>query len=131
MVDYGLDTGYTSRQTMKIGQIGKWYNQPSDTNGCCSFNKIATEFQCQGLELDSVLLAWGSDMRWENTRWKTPRETSRNKAKDTHQLRINSYRVLLTRARDGIVILCPRDSTMEVTNHIIRQGGFEEQKNNI
>ena len=72
---------------------------------------MATEFQVQGLELDWVGVVWDGDLRhhengWHHhsfigNRWQTIRKSDR-------QLYLkNAYRVLLTRARQGMVIVVP------------------------
>lgn len=80
----------------------------------------ATEFKCQGLELDYVGLCWGWDLVRDDlgTSWVPRRFDARSnkwgavKAPDRHRFALNSYRVLLTRARRGLVIwVPPGDST--------------------
>jgi hypothetical protein len=77
----------------------------------------ATEYACQGLELDAVGLAWGGDMLWERGRWLprsfAGRDWKRAKnAADAEFVR-NTYRVLLTRARYETVIWVPPGSPAE------------------
>ena len=77
----------------------------------------ATEIQVQGLELDYTCVLWDADMRCENGKWsyyKFNGKTKWNKQKDeTENQRelkkymLNAYRVLLTRARMGMVICVP------------------------
>ena len=62
-----------------------------------------SEFVCQGLEIDYAGLCWGNDLIWSNGAW-TPRKMRAPKWQnlkntEARQYRINSYRVLLTRAR--------------------------------
>jgi DUF2075 family protein len=66
---------------------------------------VATEFACQGLELDFPIVGWDTDLLWTGNAWVSP--SGRSKARDPHQLRLNSYRVLLTRGRDGVAIFVP------------------------
>ena len=130
LISYGLDTSFNSRQTLSVireQSLASWFNDPRNADlGCTSFSKIATEFHCQGLELDGVLLAWGSDFIWDGSKWCTPKFTARAKAKNPHQLRINSYRVLLTRSRDGFVIFCPPGPEMLQTKAALAAAGIEE-----
>lgn len=66
-----------------------------------------SEYQCQGLELDMVLLEWGDDLIWENNKWHVNEYSSKHKdthSKDAYKLILNTYRVLLTRGRDATVI---------------------------
>jgi len=70
-----------------------------------------TEFGAQGLELDAVLLAWGTDFIREGGRWTTrlaKKYQNSGRVRDAFQLRANAYRVLLTRARDANVVFVPR-----------------------
>lgn len=77
----------------------------------------ATEIQVQGLELDYTCLLWDADMRYENgewrfykfngqTKWIEQTPTSESK-QELRKYMLNAYRVLLTRARSGMVICVP------------------------
>lgn len=80
---------------------------------------IATEFSCQGLELDHVGICWGGDLvraaqGWRvrdfvGTKWQLPQ------SRETIANRINTYRVLLTRARYETVIWVPRGDRDDAT----------------
>lgn len=72
----------------------------------------ATEIQVQGLELDYACILWDADLRCENGQWayykfngRTAWTPERNEEAKKYML--NAYRVLLTRARQGIVICVP------------------------
>ena len=88
-----------------------------DTRSSNYLEDAATEIQVQGLELDYTCLLWDADMRCENRKWhyyKYNGHTQWNEQnKDTEsqqELRkymLNAYRVLLTRARMGMVICVP------------------------
>ncbi len=74
----------------------------------------ATEYACQGLELDTVGLAWDSDFRrgrqgWEAFRFAGTAWQSVRDAEEAVFVR-NTYRVLLTRARYETVVWVPRGS---------------------
>ena len=78
----------------------------------------ATEFACQGLELDYVGLCWGGDFVWSGrwvarsfagSRWQYP------KAADATEFCRNKYRVLLTRARYETIIWIPRGDVSDAT----------------
>lgn len=78
--------------------------------------EAATEFQVQGLELDYACILWDADMRYENAQWsyykfdgKTKWTTESNEENKKYML--NAYRVLLTRARQGIVICVPEGNS--------------------
>lgn len=97
-----------------------WFLKPkSDVRSSYYLEDVATEFQIQGLELDWVGVCWEGNFRREGSAWK------HFQFKGSDWMRINdpisqaylanSYRVLLTRARQGMVIFVPegdsRDST--------------------
>lgn len=89
-----------------------WFlNPPDDVRSSSFLEDVATEFQVQGLELDWCLVAWGADYRFVNEsfefwQFKGTRWQQRKKLDSQHYLR-NAYRVLLTRARQGMVIYVP------------------------
>ena len=73
----------------------------------------ATEIQVQGLELDYACILWDADMRCENGAWKFYKFNGKNKwnpenNKENQKYMLNAYRVLLTRARQGIIICIPK-----------------------
>ena len=80
---------------------------------------VVTEFDIQGLELDYSLLAWDADYRFthdcwtchtfKGTRWTTV------KSDEKRRYLKNAYRVLLTRARQGMVIFVPVGSDDDLT----------------
>ena len=79
----------------------------------------ATEFQVQGLELDWVCMTWDADLRYVNDEWnyhsfKGAKWTNVRKSEHKQYL-INAYRVLLTRARQGMVIFVPTGEPSDAT----------------
>ena len=115
------DWSYTSRLRQ-----GPWYNDnPDSANSCCQLTEVATEFSCQGLELDFPVVAWGSDLKWNGETWISPPQP-RSGAHDPHQLRINSYRVLLSRGRDGFIIFIPNSIDMNSTYDALRISGVSQ-----
>lgn len=99
----GIDNEY---QATKRLRVGPWFNAPaSHPLSSCQLVQPVTEFQCQGLELDMPIICWGDDLGWAGDRWESLRWT--RAARDSHQLRLNSYRVLLTRGRDGMIAFIP------------------------
>ena len=101
---YGVDNDFQSTRRVKKGP---WYNdEPESEKSCCQLTEVVTEFACQGLELDCPIVCWGGDLIWDGTEWISQAQP-RSKARDPHNLRVNSYRVLLTRGRDGFVIFMP------------------------
>jgi len=86
---------------------GPWFEAPpSDPRSGCQLNLAISEFGCQGLELDRPLICWGPDLTWTGKKWIANVRRSK-RVHDAEQLRLNSYRVLLTRGRDGFAIWVP------------------------
>lgn len=80
---------------------------------------VATEFQVQGLELDWACVTWDGDFRYSPEGWKYlsfvgTRWNNINKEERKLYLK-NAYRVLLTRARQGMVIVIPEGNTEDHT----------------
>ena len=80
---------------------------------------VATEFDVQGLEIDWVGVCWDANFRIEDGRWVTY-NFSGSKWQSVHDLQkqkyiANSYRVLLTRGRQGIVIFVPEGDDSDPT----------------
>ncbi len=120
---YGIHNDYYS--TRKV-QIGPWYNNdPTDKRSCCALEQVVTEFGCQGLELDFPIVCWGSDLMWGGDKWRTP-TIKRQNALNPHVLRLNGYRVLLTRGRDGFIVFVPNAPRYESTVAVLQLAGLKE-----
>ena len=100
-----------------------WYLAPK-TNLQSSFSceVFATEFEIQGLELDWIGLCWSGDFVWSGTEWigrdlRPGRQSKWGLIRKTEKqiFRQNAYRVLLTRARQGMVIYVPEGSQDDST----------------
>jgi len=118
---FGVLNGFMDTRLVKRAP---WYNRPVGEHGAGSNLEIAiTEFDCQGLELDMALVAWGNDFLWDGTNWRLGKSRSKFPQKDPHQLRKNSYRVLLTRSRDGVVIFLPHLKEFDQTEHALLASG--------
>lgn len=88
-----------------------------DTRSSNYLEDAATEIQVQGLELDYTCLLWDADMRYDNGRWRYYTFNGRTEWKEqlpeteskSERIKymLNAYRVLLTRARVGMVICIP------------------------
>lgn len=89
-----------------------WFlNGKDDTRSSYYLEDAATEFQVQGLELDWTCVTWDADLRLRDRGWgfhdfRGSRWTNVNNT-DNQRYLLNSYRVLLTRARQGMVIFVP------------------------
>jgi hypothetical protein len=80
---------------------------------------VATEFDVQGLELDWACVTWDGDFRYSPDGWKSFSFVGtkwNNIHKEQRQLYLkNAYRVLLTRARQGMVIVVPEGDEEDAT----------------
>ena len=125
MKRYGVDNSYQST-TSRDFHIGKWFNTDARSGvSCCNLEKVVTEFGCQGLELDMPIICWGPDMKWNGYSWDLYRP---NQAPDSddNTYRVNSYRVLLTRGRDGFIIYVPDDRILDQTYKLFCNLGLKE-----
>jgi len=101
-----------------------WYlGERTDIRSSYQCEVFATEFEIQGLELDWIGLCWGGDMVWSGQQWLArslrPGQITKwnaNKSQEKRTFRFNSYRVLLTRARQGMVLFIPSGSAEDPTN---------------
>jgi hypothetical protein len=91
----------------------------SDIRSSNFLEDVATEFDVQGLELDWVGVCWDANLRVENGQWKAY-NFSGSKWQEVHgehkqRYIANSYRVLLTRGRQGLVIFVPEGDDQDKT----------------
>jgi hypothetical protein len=103
----------------------QWFlGDPRDTRSSTWLEDAATEFQVQGLELDWTCVTWDADLRRGGEGWSFHRfrgDAWTNVAKpERRRYLLNAYRVLLTRARQGMVIFVPPGSLRDRT----RSPGF-------
>jgi hypothetical protein len=100
-----------------------WYLAPrEDVRSSFACEVFASEFSIQGLELDWIGLCWGGDLIWSSAEWTARKfwqagvpKWTRIKNPMERQFRRNSYRVLLTRARQGMVIFVPKGDSLDPT----------------
>lgn len=99
-----------------------WFlNGKEDVRSSYYLEDVATEFHIQGLELDWVCVTWDADFRfsakgWEHWSFVGDRWNRIRKAERQVYLK-NAYRVLLTRARQGMVIVVPPGDLMDATRN--------------
>jgi hypothetical protein len=118
---YGIQNGFHETKQVKNA---KWYNNNlGEPGSSCNMEEVVTEFGCQGLELDMAIVAWGNDFLWDGSSWEMRKMRTRIPQQDPHQLRLNSYRVLLTRSREGIVIFIPPTPEFDQTEHAFLASG--------
>ena len=97
-----------------------WFlNDKDDIRSSYFLEEVATEFDIQGLELDWTCVAWDGDLFYDNQQWnyrkfKGTRWQNINNSNVISYL-INSYRVLLTRAREGMIIYIPHGKNEDLT----------------
>ena len=101
-----------------------WFlNGQDDVRASNALEDAASEFAVQGLELDWTGVAWDINLRrvessWEarefrGTKWQAIRSNSDDFSRADYLK--NAYRVLLTRARQGMVIFVPRGDAADAT----------------
>lgn len=104
-----------------------WFlNDKSDVRSSDFLEEVATEFDIQGLELDWTCVAWDANLRrnenaWEFRSFKGTEWQNINDEVNKRYL-LNAYRVLLTRARQGMVVFIPKGDASDRT----RQPEFYE-----
>lgn len=118
----------------------KWFLAgKDDIRSAYRLEDVATEFYVQGLELDWVCLAWDANLRYDGGEWSHYklhgsrwREIKSERERD---YLVNAYRVLMTRARQGMVIFVPegddeddtrRSEFYDGTYEYLKKIGFEE-----
>lgn len=113
-----------------------WFlEDKTDVRSSNYLEDAATEIQVQGLELDYTCVLWDADMRYNNGRWQFYRfdgktkwieqvATTQNK-QELMKYMLNAYRVLLTRARSGMVICVPNGNANKTA------GGFWEDSTRL
>jgi hypothetical protein len=97
-----------------------WFlNDKNDIRSSYFLEDVATEFDIQGLELDWTCVAWDANYRYMEGQWayKKFKGTSwQNINDETIKLYLkNTYRVLLTRARQGMIIFIPNGDDTDIT----------------
>lgn len=104
-----------------------WFlEDKTDTRSSNYLEDAATEIQVQGLELDYTCVLWDADMRCENDKWHFYRFNGQTKwteqigntegKQELMKYMLNAYRVLLTRARAGMVICIPTGNPNKAIN---------------
>ena len=128
LVGYGIPNDFQSTKRIRFGP---WYGDAEDapgTQSCRHLRDAVTEFGAQGLELDAVLLAWGTDLVMRGGAWcndKARGYQSGAHVVDPFQLRLNAYRVLLTRGRDATIVFVPPSDELDTTCCYLSESGFQ------
>jgi len=121
--DWNVPNDWNTNRRMKVGA---WFNEGEDNDRSCrTLTECATEFQCQGLELDMTIVGWGTDFIRNDGTWSNIFSRGyRRQPVDKFALRKNSYRVLLTRARDGMILFIPPIDQLDETYDYLQSVGF-------
>lgn len=144
---YGIIASSGARRLKAVGYDVKneidemnWFlNSKDDVRSSYFLEDVATEFDIQGLELDFSIVFWGADFRYNKNGWiyKDFKGTKWQNINNVvnKEYRKNAYRVLLTRARQSMVICVPHgdkndntrlDEYYDETYDYLKSIGFEE-----
>ncbi|MEZ4333067.1 MAG: DUF2075 domain-containing protein [Myxococcota bacterium] len=104
---------------VSVNPVHWFLKERSDIRASDYLEDCATEFQVQGLELDWTCVNWDGDLRYNGKEWtyfdfRGSRWENIRSAERQNYLR-NAYRVLLTRARQGMVLFIPPGSEQDST----------------
>lgn len=116
----GIELSSGFRQGNKKLYVDWFLNDLDDIRVSNQLEVAATEYECQGLELDLTCVCWGGDLQrniqggWQMRKLIGPKWNNMKNARDQRYL-LNSYRVLMTRAREGMIIWVPRGSSTDST----------------
>jgi len=102
-----------------IDPIHWFLDGKEDVRSSYYLEDVATEFHVQGLELDWACITWDADLRYSDVGWESYQFVGQkwnniNKPERKQYLK-NAYRVLLTRARQGMVIVVPKGEESDPT----------------
>jgi len=102
-----------------VNPVHYFLNDRNDIRSSYYLEDAATEFQVQGLELDWTCVTWDGDLRFNGRGWSHHdfRGTNWNNINkpELKNYLTNAYRVLLTRARQGMVIFVPPGNSSDPT----------------
>lgn len=95
----------------KINHVGWFLNEKDNVDSSYYLEVAASEFKVQGLEIDYAVLAWDADLRYTSNgfdyfKFRGTKWNHVNQEQKQHYLK-NAYRVLMTRARQGLIIYIP------------------------
>lgn len=103
----------------EINHVAWFLNGKDNVDSSYYLEVPASEFKVQGLEVDYAILAWDADLRYTDNgfdyfRFRGNKWNHVNKIENKIYLK-NAYRVLLTRARQGLIIYIPKGSKNDET----------------
>lgn len=90
--------------------IARWMLAPAgDFRSASMLETVQNQYQIQGLEIDHAIVCWDLDLRREGERWTSYKLSGADWKRDKAlEIAKNGYRVLLTRARKGMIVFVPR-----------------------
>lgn len=104
---------------VNVDPIHWFLNEREDTRSSWYLEDAATEFQVQGLELDWAIVTWDADLRYTPGGWRhhqfRGKKWEQSHKEERQRYLVNAYRVLLTRARQGMVIFVPPGDAADPT----------------
>ena len=104
---------------VKTDPVHWFLDGKEDTRSSYYLEDAATEFQVQGLEVDWAIVTWDGDFRFKGSSWGfhdfRGAKWQNVKNSDNQNYLKNAYRVLLTRARQGMVIFVPEGDLTDRT----------------
>ena len=100
--------------------IVNWFlADKDDVRSSLFLEDVATEFDIQGLELDWICLVWDGDFRYTDEGWDynsfKGSKWHKIRKKESQAYQLNAYRVLMTRARQGMIICVPNGNKEDQT----------------
>lgn len=102
-----------------INPVHWFLNGKDDVRSSYYLEDVATEFHIQGLELDWACITWDGDLRYSEDGWESysfvGNKWQHIHKEDRKRYLLNAYRVLLTRARQGMVIVVPEGNKEDHT----------------
>lgn len=124
---YGITASSGAKRLRKYGvwvqnkvNAPNWFlNGKDDVRASYFLEETATEFDIQGLELDWTIVCWDGNLRFNNNHFEhfnfngTKWQNVNNEANILYLK--NAYRVLLTRARQGLIIFVPNGESSDIT----------------
>jgi len=103
----------------EIGPANWFLNDKNDVRSSYYLEEIATEFDIQGLEIDFTCVAWDINLYHDGNKWNFQNFKGSKWQNINHDASkdylLNSYRVLLTRARQGMIIFIPNVDNTDKT----------------
>lgn len=102
---------------VNIDPVHWFLNPKEDVRSSCFLEEAASEFDVQGLELDWAVVVWDADFRHNGSAWENwtfvGGKWQRINSSERKLYQKNAYRVLLTRARQGMVIVVPEGENQD------------------